>query len=263
MYTLTFTIEGPSEQGGNVRLDDFERQLKGYRLSLAHTDRLLSGGSTMYMRVVGLSHSSPATVTIELVKKKKQEDFRPQIIKGFSQSLVAVQEKRPLPPWADAKLLEHLLSIAEPIGTKIKRGTVKSDGAEISIDQHFKSRLKLLLAPRETCYGSVEGKLLAADLHTDKNLFYIYPRVGPSRVRCIVPESKKEAAKRSLERRVEVRGVLSFSRATGFPTSVEVEEIEELGDNEVSIFDIRGIAPDCTGDMSSEDFVRTLRSEWA
>lgn len=265
-YRLTVQIEGPKDEGGHMRLSDFVTQLEYYQKSLRHTDTQMHGASTVDFRVINLSHSSPLTVELEVIQARNTDaDCRLEVLEGFSQAFEAVSEQKPLPEWVDTRLLEHLLAIAKPVGTKISRSDVTIGGQKVfRLDRRFKQRVQLLLMPADTCEGSVVGKMDIADFHTGDNVFIIFPIVGPARVKCVVPPSLKEKAIASLERRVEVRGTLTFNQASRFPASVEVKEIEILDtDPSISIFDLRGIAPDCTGELSSEEFVRNLRSEWA
>ncbi len=62
---------------------------------------------------------------------------------------------------------------------------------------------------------------------------------------------------------VNVKGALRYKRRDKFPYAVNDAEIEVYPDEQKlpSIFDLKGIAPDATGDLKSEDFVRKLRHE--
>ena len=70
-----------------------------------------------------------------------------------------------------------------------------------------------------------------------------------------------EEAREALGRKVRIFGELTYPRAGNFPRAVEVETIELLPEDDElpNLMDLRGIAPDITGDLSSEEHVRNLR----
>jgi hypothetical protein len=65
-------------------------------------------------------------------------------------------------------------------------------------------------------------------------------------------------------RRVEVTGMLKYRRGASFPNAIAVTAIDPFPpeDELPSWDDLRGRAPDATGIVSSEAFVRRLRDAW-
>ena len=116
----------------------------------------------------------------------------------------------------------------------------------------------------DECSGSIEGMLEQINLHDGANIFHIYPDVGPRKVTCHFPARLIDDAVAAVGRRVEIFGTLKYRAGASFPHQVSVTDIEayppedELPDWD----DIRGRAPDATGDLSSEAFVRELRDGW-
>lgn len=65
----------------------------------------------------------------------------------------------------------------------------------------------------------------------------------------------------SVKRRVAVTGLMRYQTASAFPFHVEVSQIVTYGNPAQlpSFLSLRGIAPEATGDLASEDFVAGLR----
>ena len=78
---------------------------------------------------------------------------------------------------------------------------------------------------------------------------------------CSFSPDKIEEAREALGRKIRVLGELTYPKGNDFPKDVRVQTIEFLPEDDdlPSLTDLRGIAPDITGDLSSEEFVRNLR----
>jgi hypothetical protein len=65
-------------------------------------------------------------------------------------------------------------------------------------------------------------------------------------------------------RRVEVTGTMKYRQGASFPHAIAVTAIDSFPpDDELPDWDdLRGRAPDATGALSSEAFVRELRNAW-
>lgn len=63
---------------------------------------------------------------------------------------------------------------------------------------------------------------------------------------------------------VAVRGECFYRPNVNFPHRIEVTSMEELSTCEElpTLRDLQGIAPNLTGELSSEEFVRRQRDEW-
>jgi hypothetical protein len=102
------------------------------------------------------------------------------------------------------------------------------------------------------------------NVHLGANTFHIYPEVGARKVTCHFPSKLFDDAVSAVGRRVEISGTLHYRAGASFPHQISVTSIEafppeyELPDWD----DLRGRAPNATGGLSSEAFVRELRNEW-
>ena len=64
---IKFQLTGSNRDEQHVRLSDFIGQFYALKAAFANIERIISGNerSTVYFRVINLSHSSPATVELE------------------------------------------------------------------------------------------------------------------------------------------------------------------------------------------------------
>ena len=113
---------------------------------------------------------------------------------------------------------------------------------------------------RNKSIGSVEGRLELVSIHARTRRFNVYHAITNRAIRCNLPKSMEQQAISSLGRRVIVSGIVSYN-AAGEPVKVEVDRLRTLKkERELpSISDMLGMAPDITGDLSTEEHIRRLR----
>lgn len=264
---IIFEIEGTKQDKGHVRLKVFLTHLKSLHQALEQADMAINRSSkaTVYYRVVNLSHASPATVELETVPIPGRAGPSPEnaasaIAGKFIADANAVRDGGA----GDRTIVGPLQKIVRFAGAGFERATVKSNGATLVLDEEFRNRLKAVLVAQASCAGTLEGRLETINLHNHANEFRIYPAIGPAHVVCHFPEALLEKAVQGLRRTVAVTGTMEYQAGAQFPHRISVENLEIYPDaeNTPHFFDLRGIAPDLTGGVPSEVFVRTLRDGW-
>jgi len=116
-----------------------------------------------------------------------------------------------------------------------------------------------LTEPKEYAYGSISGMLSV----NDDNQYVIYPTLGASYVHCQVDEIKLiKIMAPAVDKYVTVTGKLTYF--AHHPSQIEVHEIEIHPDkNELpTLSSFAGIAPDATGNLSTNEFIQNLRNDW-
>ena len=118
--------------------------------------------------------------------------------------------------------------------------------------------------PEETAWGGIDGRLEAINVHDQANVFYIYPVIGPTRIKCHFPSDLREIAVGSVDREIRVSGTLKYKARAPHPHEIEVENLEPLpqDDDLPTLASLRGISPNATNGVPSEIFVRQLRDAW-
>jgi hypothetical protein len=261
---ITLIVEGTEGDKGDVRLDVFLSELQKLQSALIRLDATAGNGQrNSYFAVVGLSHSSPATVELELRVKKAQRDVRTQVLDHFQRAVRSVQSGE-IPDDVDYALLEDLKNLAAPVGRELRAVSVRVDTTVIDFTESFAQRAELHLSDSDTCISTVEGMLEKINVHAGANVFNIYPDIGPRSLKCEFPSDLEDTALAAIKRRVAVTGVAHYRKKSAYPHLLKATHIEIYppeGDL-ASPESLRGLAPNATGERSSEDFVRERRNDW-
>lgn len=263
---ITLIIEGLPEDDGQVRLGAFMSQLQNLNATITKLDRENNDGkAATYYRIAEISYNSPVRVVLEPQALPKHHYIGPAILDSLVRLTNALEDGSESDlSKVDADLLEDIRGLARPVGKSVKSAALIFRDKTFALTEKITRRVDVALAVDEECEGAIEGMLEQINLHHGANVFYIYPEIGPRKLTCHFPPKLYDEAVSAVGRRVEVSGTLHYRSGATFPHQVEVRAIEafpaesELPDWE----DLRGRAPDITGDLSSEAFVRELRGGW-
>jgi hypothetical protein len=119
-----------------------------------------------------------------------------------------------------------------------------------------------VVAPTSRAYrsiGSVEGRLEMVSIH-HRPRFTVYHSRTNKAVRCDFAHEDLGTITAALGRRVVVSGVV-HSNAKGEPLRVDVERIALVGREEEppSTASLAGSDPSFTGDVSTKEYIRSIR----
>jgi len=265
---ITLTVEGVDSEHGHVRADEFLDQLTHLLTALNGIDRVegKTGSPKLYYRIVDAKHTSPFTLTLEPVIKKGQKTERDYVHRchsRFFKELSAIRRMEPISPDIESGLLEHLRDLAIGVGRDFKSATISNGHEMVELDAVFEKNLNRLIAEEDVSYGRIEGTLDAVNIHGETRRFWIYPKVGPQRVRCDFLPGTSDQLRSALGHFVRVVGLKFFRPPGPFPFRIKVKEFNVISDEKiVSIGELRGIAPAATGEMGAVEFVRKIRNEW-
>jgi hypothetical protein len=261
---ITLVIEGLPEDNGRVRFPVFLAELQSLNATINRLDREANAGKqATNFRIAELSYSSPIRVVLEPQRMRGEPETIHAVIQSLNRIAAAFVSGGDLDE-IDADLLDGIRSMAAPVGKEVRNATLLFDDNQIDLTPQIASRVTTALAVAEECDGSIEGMLEQINIHLGANTFHIYPEVGPRKVSCRFPRLLYDDAVSAVGRRVEVSGTLRYRARATFPHEIAVARIEayppeqDLPDWE----DLRGRAPDATGGLSSEAFVRELRDGW-
>ena len=259
---ITLTMQGLHDDDDHVRLPVFVSQLQILTRILGKLDLRVSGSRTNHFRIVDLSQQSPAAVVLEVCQDDKTIDTRGLLVGKFNSTAVGVSLGEP--EILDRPLLQDFRNLALPVGEKISAASVKADGDVVDLTEEFAKRIELSLAGEEWASGSIEGVLEQINIHDGANVFSIYPEIGPPKVQCRFGSALVDKAISAVGERVSVSGTFKYKPEENFPYAVDVDDIDIYPrEDELPTFDdLRGIAPDATGDESSEDFIAVRRDGW-
>ncbi len=261
---IELVIEGLPADEGRVRLTAFMNQLNKLSATLTKIDRESNEGTPgSVFQIVALSYSSPVRVVLEAMPIAKQRFTGHLVVERLQQVANALATGADLSEF-DTELLENIKGLAAPVGKVVKTSTLIFNGTAFDLTPRVAQQVEVALAIEDECDGSIEGNLDQINIHEGANTFHIYPDIGPKRVTCNFPSRLFDDAVAAVGRRVEVYGSLKYRAQAQFPHQISVTAIEAFPpDGELPDWDdLRGRAPDATGGLSSEAFIRELRDAW-
>jgi hypothetical protein len=264
---ITVELEGDEAVGGDLQLNQFIEELTAIRMALRQTERLvlpLDDNSVRY-RVTGLSHSSPSKVTIGISSREPAYANIPKrITRRFAYGLSVVRRNHRYAERIDLKTLQTFKAMASPATKHKIRLTVSTEQQRvIRIDREFDAKVTRLIAGDERERDELVGRVERIDIH-NKNMFDIYPLLGPERVRCNAPRRMQDKVVEAIGKIVMVEGWALYRKDAPFPYAMTVEDIHlRKPDSELpTMRSLHGTAPDATGGISAEEFVRNLRDAY-
>lgn len=267
-HRITLRIEGPPSGQDNVRLSDFLEELEALRKTLRKTEEVLSGRTLLEWHIVDLRHNSPATVVLEPFLEDFSlptagEDWGGTVVGGFFDFLRALSAQE-APSELDSDALEAFGELAATSRKRRIRAIISNEiEPPIEIAPTIETTVRAVLAPTMKALGAVKGRLEFLNIHGESNVFRIYSPLLPRYIECQFPENLLSEARDALGFRVEVAGLLMYHTRDVYPRSIVVDSLRRLAEDKdlPRLTELRGVDPDATGEMSSEDFVRAMRSE--
>ncbi|MFQ5664389.1 MAG: hypothetical protein ACE5HL_11220 [Terriglobia bacterium] len=214
---------------------------------------------TTYYRIADL-RSGSATIEVEAVPARKDEDYAARVVDMFVEGVVWLEEKGKAPPGFDRPLLEAFKELAKPLRRKVDRIELGRGRLKTKISKRIEVNIERIIGEDIVSSGSVSGYLDVVNVH-DKNAFFIYPVVGPTKIECYFPDEILEKVKAGIKRHVVAAGTLRYKHNEVFPYRVEVQDLDVFPPEEElpTLESLRGAAPGITGTLDSVEFVRRLR----
>jgi hypothetical protein len=260
---ITIRLVGSEKDGGDVRLSEFLEQLEAFSEALRQTERVLSGLNTnfVYYKVVDLTHSSPATITLEAVARASAPVSPRLVATNFISGVKSIRNQRKAPAASGLAMLESYRALAIAPRRNIQRvEIVETPKKIIPIDSAFSKRVDDIIGPDVYSFGDISGRLESINLHNVLKCV-IFPTVGPVKVACEFKTDLKGKVKAALDNYVTISGRLRYKQIDKFPYAIDAKHIDihESHDDLPKLHDLRGIAANSTEGMSAEAFVRSLR----
>ncbi|WP_156820533.1 hypothetical protein [Thioalkalivibrio thiocyanodenitrificans] len=267
MIDLTFHVEGIDEDDGDVRLKAFIDQLSALRKALNAADEIVTHSEkpTAIYRVSGLSHESPAAVTLTATPTDSKHDYTGSVVDYFVNGINTIRNSEDLPEDATESFLDSVTSLVNGLDKKFKRMWIDVNGKKrVSIDGSLASALNKVLSRTMVTYGTVNGIVERFNSHSEPHYFYLYYPYTGHAVKCIFPKSMLMLAAQAVEKNVTVTGELKIRDKKFHPSECVVKDIEiHPSDSELPLMnDLIGVAPDATGAESTFEFIQKIRDEW-
>jgi hypothetical protein len=259
------TIQG-EEADGSIRLTDLLDQLNAVKSTLNQVDTAVSGQKSpnLYYRVTNITMNSPATFEVEAVPIQRSTPAHGRkVVTKFSRDLkTVIAGKRPKD--ASLELLESYGAMAQPMRKYISQVSILFDDEKaVEVPRNLGLKVDEILGPDQVEVGSIVGSLDVIDVHNQRNLFKVYPAVGPASVKCQFPKDMLRAAVDGINRFVRISGELHFKKTEKYPHFIKVSKIEVLPERSDAplLSSLRGIAAGALRGTSSSDYVDKVRSD--
>ncbi len=259
------TLKG-DEADDSLRLSDLIDQLDAIKQVLNHIDKRVSGRKSpgLYYRITALSMNSPVTMEVEAVSKQNTQNYGPQVVSRFGRDIrQMINGQRPQD--ADIDLLESYKTLVQPQKRHISQFIFQIDDEKIDVPKSLDAKIDLILGPDQIEQGSIVGSLDVLDIHNGKNLFKVYPVVGPTSVKCHFAKGMFKEAVSGIDHFVKIYGEIFYKKAEKFPHFMEVERIEVFPEESAlpKLSSMRGMAKDAFGGLSSTEYIdKTRNGDW-
>ena len=262
---ITIQLRGSANDEQHVRFAEFITELHALHTALMNAESIVarSSRSSLYFRVIDLTHASRASVVLEAIPRRSEHDLTADVVKTFFDGLRQIQESGQVSENFDRSILESYKALCAGLHKNVTEIRFSGDEYDIKIDWQLESRIDRLLGGDAIREGSMEGMLEAINLHNNANKFNLFPSAGPSKVVCHFHESMISDAINAIARYVYVAGQVKFKTREFFPHEIEVASMEVYPpEHELpTLASLRGVAPNATGDVDAVAFIRAVRHE--
>ena len=263
---LIFKIEGSEKNNHHLELSVFAEKTTQF-LDFLKNSTKNSGEDKVVFYVVSLSHSSPAIIACE--PKGSDNSSTIAAFNCIRKNLISVAEGQAHN--LSNPVLSALQKLAEFNPQKVEQVEIQTftddDVKQVyPLDERFRENLIKARSEEDKAVSTIDGKLERVNIHQNANTFTIYTLLPQmSSVACKFPQELIRDVQEALGSFVSVWGKCFYRPDATFPYKIDVREMKVLPPSEKlpSLRDLYGIAPDATGDKSSEQLVREQRDEWS
>ncbi len=263
---VSLLLRGLDIDQGDVRFKDFIQQLDIIKKSLLETRKLYSKKPFAYFKVVELSHSSPAFIVLEAVPNRAADEPQTQaLVDKFFQSLEEI-ERGEYPEnfrYETFTAYKDITSLRDK--KKITEIIISRNGDSPRRLENLSNNIEQIMGTDQFEVGSYMGMLEAINIH-NQNVLFLYPTSHLPKLKCVFPQRLREEAISAVGQYITVIGTKKFKPnvSGGIPYEMRVTSlyIHPSEEDLPTLADLKGIAPNATGDEKSEDFVRGIRDEW-
>lgn len=263
---LKIALTGSYEDQENVRFSALINELSAILDGLVSIDKEASSGfrENVYYRVVRLSHDSPASLELEAVPYEPAVDTGEVVFTRFVRGWDYLTTGKALPDEYTPEVRRAFNKIRSGMEDNLTKLTFSINGEKAELTSATPSLPMIQEQSDRESFGSIIGPMEAINIH-GRNEFRIYPDTGANVIRCYFKEDLRSVVLTSIGKRVRVYGKLKYFSGSEYPSEILVREIKTMSEigAKSTLMELRGIAPGCTGDLTTEDFLEKLRNrEW-
>ena len=260
MATLRFQVQG---ELGSITLSGFLGQIQDHLHMLKEYDLAISHESRASLEWL-ITDVSKGSLIVEIISRSNlaDKDFGSDVTKAYFTGWERIENDGASPPYLTERGIKAARRIAQRIGRGGMSGIVVSGpDRRVTISERASENIKVLLPEQDESLGSAEGTLEMISIHRGRR-FVIYHSRTKKAIHCDIPSESDllDQARDALGNRVVVGGRL-HTNARGEPVRISVEELRTLSEESrlPSIASLGGRYPDITGDLTTEEYIRSIR----
>lgn len=262
---ITLWMSGPEGHTEFLRLNDFIGLLQTITNGLDHLNNIINTNreNRLRFRISNLSHSSPFAVEMQVHDPAQKGDMAHVVVETFIEGINSIENKDEIPSYFDIQLIDYIKQLSNYKKKSFSEITITNTKSTAHISNQLEGRIDIILGEDTVSYGNIKGKLERVNFHNEANKFYIYPTIGANRVECKFKDDMFEKIRDGLKRFVNIKGKMFYRAKCKFPYRILVDDIEvyPTEDQLPTLSQMRGMEPNLTGDMDTDDFIRFIREE--
>lgn len=261
MAKLILTVKG---MPGTIYLDSFLMVINNSFLILKDLDSAISlqpRGSLDW--IIADIHVGSLGVEIQSKPRDPTRDYGAKVAETYLDGIDIIHEEGVTPPYFSDSSLRLLQKVARALGRNGADALEVYDPARektTEIDAEIEITASQLRGSRYKSFGSVEGTLEMISIHREPR-FNVYHAISLRAVKCSLPDEMRKTVASALGRRVIASGLMSYN-AKDEPITIVVEELKIIPTEDAlpSIEEFIGSDPNFTGDMTTGEYIRSIRS---
>ena len=261
MGKLVLTIEGML---GTISLGSFLTVIDSSLEILKDLDSAISQqpqGSLDW--VIDRVYADSIGIEIKSKARDPKIDYGIRVAEVYSDGIDIIRTEGKTPPYFSDNCLRLVGKVAKVLGKNGANALEVLDPARnksTRLEAEIATTTSQLIGSSYKSYGSVEGTVEMISIHKQPR-FNVYHSITFHAVRCNLRQEDIERVRDNLGRRVVVSGLVSYNTKDE-PKSVMVEELEVIPKEEElpTIDEFVGSDPNYTGAMTTEEYIRSIRS---
>lgn len=255
---IEFRLEGDTKGDGLVLAEDFVAFLEGVLETLRSLEADRGRKPSIGYRIVDLEiGSAVVAIRAEAPDRAVADSVVTDFMEGFSSIRDNSFAKKPFSP----QTRKAFQSLVRPLKQNhLRLVSAKAGAVGVEIRQSTVEVIRPAAEPDVHAMGALSGFIDAINVHREP-VFFLYPEVGPARVRCLFDRTLLDEVRGALKKYVTVRGMIEYPEGSAFASRMTVEQIDvhpAVADLP-SLESLLGSVPGLTGGAESVSYIRRFR----
>lgn len=211
--------------------------------------------------VSNLASNGSLVISAEYRSRLEQQNFGPRVSEAAINGFRLLEYEGLTPPYLSEAGIGYAKRMVKLVGNQGVSGIgVENTSESVQLSARASVHIDQLLPVRHSTLGSVEGKLEMISIHGKRPQFLVYHHRTHKAIRCTFSTEMLDRVKDALGERVIAMGQVHLN-GKNEPVRVDLQQLRVLRAEKdlPSIADITGIDPDFTGELSTAEFLRSIR----